>query len=167
MNRLRCLYHFLSLVCKNMDCEFLNKVMKYLPYMKQSPKPHALFRQMFNEAIIGSSYIHWYAYHDSIVQIFNIGLNEVLEFDKAYNDYKWAVKSPYIFLKIFKNGEDDTLGLSTKVKANVAAGAIAWSEDLFCGSCYILEGDSNLVFRADTVISRVEDLREPMLMISV
>ena len=39
----------------------------------------------------------------------------------------------------------------------VAAGAIAWAGDLFYGSCYILEGDSNIVFRADAVLSRVED----------
>ena len=35
VNRVRCLSHLLSLVCKNMDCELLRKVMKYLFYMKQ------------------------------------------------------------------------------------------------------------------------------------
>ena len=88
VNRFRCLSHFLSLVGKKMDCEFLRRVMKYLPYMKQSSKFHALFRKIFNEAITGSSSMCWYADYEFIVQISNIGLNEVLEFAKACNDSK-------------------------------------------------------------------------------
>ena len=88
LNRVKCLSNLLSLVSKNMDCEFLRRVMKYLPYMKQSSKFHALFRKIFNEAITGSSSMCWYADYEFIVQISNIGLNEVLEFAKACNDSK-------------------------------------------------------------------------------
>ena len=156
VNRVRCLSLFLSLVGKNMDCELLRKVKKYLSYMKQSPKYRALLRQMFNEAIIRSGSICWYAEYEFIVQISKIGLNEVLEFAKACNDSKWAVKSSSKLLKMFKNGEDDTLGVEAKVKVIVTAGTIAWAGDLFCISCYILEGDYDLVFRADVVLSIVE-----------
>ena len=52
INRVRCLSCFLSLVGKNMDCGLLRKVIKYLLYMKQSPKCRGLFRKMFNKAII-------------------------------------------------------------------------------------------------------------------
>ena len=75
VNRVRFLYHFLFLVGKNMNCKFLRKVMKYLSYMKQSPKCRALLQKNFNEDIIGSSSICWYAYYEFIVQISKIGLN--------------------------------------------------------------------------------------------
>ena len=86
-------------------------MMKYLLYIKKSPKFRALFRKMFNEAIIGSGPIRWYADYEFIVQTSKIGLNKVLEFSKARNKSKWSVKSYSEILKMFKNGKDDTLGV--------------------------------------------------------
>ena len=34
VNRVRCLFHFLSLTSKNMNCKLIRKVTKYLSYMK-------------------------------------------------------------------------------------------------------------------------------------
>ena len=99
VNIFRCLSNFLSLVGKNMDCNFLRKVMRYLLYMKQSPKCCALFRKMFNEDIIGSGSISWYADYEFIVQISNIGLNEILESAKDCNVSKRSVKSSSKLLK--------------------------------------------------------------------
>ena len=58
---------------------------------------------------------------------------------------------------MFKNRKDDALGVEETVKAIVVAGEIAWAGYLFYRSFYIIEGDSNLVFRSDEVISRVGD----------
>ena len=63
-----------------------------------------------------------------------------------------AVKSSSKLLKMFKNIEDDTLGVEVKVKVIVVADATAWDGDFFCWSCYILEVDYNLVFCADVFI---------------
>ena len=38
VNRVRCMSRLLSLSGKNIYCKFLRKVMKYLSYMKKSPK---------------------------------------------------------------------------------------------------------------------------------
>ena len=112
---------------------------------------------MFNGAIIRSGSICWYADYEFIIQIPKIGLNEVIESTKAFKDSKQAVNISSKLLKMFKNSEDDTLVVEEKVKVLFAAGALAQDGDLFCRFCYILEGDSNVVFRDDSVISRVED----------
>jgi hypothetical protein len=58
---------------------------------------------------------------------------------------------------MFENNGGDTVGDESKAKVIVAADAIAWAGEIFCNSCYTLEGDSNLVFSADAVLSKADD----------
>ena len=157
VKRIRCLSHLLSLVGKKMESTLLKKLMKYLSYMKQSPKCRALFTTLFREALLGSGSIRWYADYEFIVQISKVGLDGILDFTRTCNNKGWAKKSSTKLLKMFENDGGDTVGDETKAKVIVAAHAIAWAGEIFCKSCYILEGNSNLIFSADAVLSKADD----------
>eukprot|EP00957_Ditylum_brightwellii_P110284 8411532-Ditylum_brightwellii.AAC.1 len=137
-----------------MEHKLLAIVMKHLSYMKKSLKCRKLFRQLFCDESKSSGHICWYANWEMVVQIHRIGLKTILEqFIKVANQNGWAKKSS---TKLFHLFDDNASGLQAKADTIVAAAAISYAGDIFCKSCYILEGNLNSVFRNDAVLSHVE-----------
>ena len=60
VERIRCLSQFVSLVGRKLERNELNKSMKYLNMIRQSPKARRLYRLTFNIDMKSSWHIRWF-----------------------------------------------------------------------------------------------------------
>ena len=125
--------------------------------MRQSPNARRLYKSIFKIDLKSSGHVRWFADWELIIDISEIGIDRILnEFVKKANDNQWAKRSTGKFLNYFGNNIDSSLGDERLARVLVSSAVIANVGKIFCKSCYILEGDSNLVFRASVILSNVE-----------
>ena len=88
-----------------------------------------------------------------IVDISEIGIDRILnEFVKTANDNQWAKGSIDTFLKYFDNNNNSLLGEERLTNVLVESAVTTNVGNIFCKSCCILEGDINLIFRANAIL---------------
>lgn len=149
--RFRCLSHFFSGTGERMESKEINKILKYLRGMNTSPKCVNLFRELYEEEYLAHKTVRWYCDFEFVAQIDKIGLESLVEnFVQVANENDWAEKST---TKLIEYLEKNPL---KKVLILVGLRTISHVGKPLCESCYIMESDSNLVFRADSILCRLD-----------
>ena len=161
-----CFSHTFSNVGKKMtdskNSSFISSFRKqWQAVIQYNGEAQSLAKREFKTAVLVAGGVRFYVHYEQIVQIVDYGLEKIINnIISVCIDSGYSKSSSESLMALFGDA------LSKKAELGMAileGSAVADGGKAFCEGCYILEGDSPLIFTTADVLERIEEKMEDVI----